>query len=77
MNYIDYLKHEYNKQIDANKKAEKAFKTGTVAQCCSKGWIDRFNEITRNLSSLMHKLEKSLDRELTYTEKFEGFKEVR
>ena len=35
MNYIDYLKHEYNKQIEANKKAEQAFKTGTVAQCCS------------------------------------------
>lgn len=77
MNYIDYLKHEYNKQIEANKKAEKAFKTGTVAQCCSKGWIDRFNEITRELSRLMLLLEKNLGRELTYSEKFEGFKEVR
>lgn len=77
MNYIDYLKKEYNKQIEANKKAEQAFKTGTVAQCCSQGWINRFNEITRELSRLMLLLEKKLGRELTYSEKFEGFKEVR
>ena len=77
MSYIEYLKYEYNKWIAANKKAEYAFKTNTVKQCCDQRWIDRFNEITRNLSSLMHKLEKSLERELTYTEKFEGFKEVR
>lgn len=75
MSNLDDLKRDYNKKLHRNEKAEEWFSTHTVSECLKQ--IELFNEVTRDLSLLITKIEGCLGRKMTKIEKLKGFEEVR
>lgn len=76
------LKKKYNEGLVRNKNAEEYFKTHTIEECSKKFKVkntmmtafDVFNDVVKNLSELMFKIEDITGKELTEHEKFNGFK---
>lgn len=82
MDQLMELKQKYNKALERNKKAEKYLKTHTVEQCeaplkivdgKSFNTFDLFNEVVRELSSLMKEIEARTYRKMTQQEILNGF----
>ena len=75
------LKKKYNEGLKRNLKAEEYFKTHTIEECSKKFKVknglmtsfDVFNEVVKNLSELMFKIENITGRKMTDDEKFNGF----
>lgn len=68
---IEEMIQEYNYWVLRNIKAEEFFVKNPDE---SINYIELFNEIVRNMSRLSVQIEKELGRELTFKEKFYGFK---
>ena len=72
---INRLKADFNYSLDRYKKAVKVFETYPIEK--SLGFIDGFNEVVRDISNSMNKLEILMNRKLTAEELENGFKEVK
>ncbi|WP_271814213.1 hypothetical protein [Clostridium beijerinckii] len=66
------LKKKYNAALDRNKNAEEYFKNHTVEECLK--YLDLFNEVVKELSSLIIQIEISMGKHMTEYEKLNGFK---
>ena len=82
MDQLMELKQKYNKALERNKKAEQYLKTHTVEQCEAPLKIvdgkdfdtfDLFNEVVRELSSLIKEIEARTYRKMTQQEILNGF----
>ena len=72
---INRLKADFNYSLNRYKKAAKAFETYPIEK--SLRLIDAFNEVVRDISNSMNKLEILMNRKLTVEELENGFKEVK
>ena len=83
MDELNELKKKYNEGLKRNLKAEEYLKAHTITECekeikikgigIKKNTFDVFNEVVKNLSELMFKIEDITGREMTDDEKFNGF----
>jgi hypothetical protein len=71
---IRELKQKYNYWLKRNNDAEKYFSTKTVAE--SLKYLELFNKISRELSKLMVQFKTLTGREMTSTEKLNGFTNI-
>ena len=72
---INRLKADFNYSLNRYKKAAKVFAAYPVEK--SLNFIDAFNEVVRDISNSMNKLEILMNRKLTAEELENGFKEVK
>jgi len=81
MDELNELKKKYNEGLKRNNAAEQYFKTHTVEECSKKFKVknslmtsfDVFNEVVKNLSELMFKIEDLTKRKMTHDEVVNGF----
>lgn len=82
MDELIELKRKYNEGLKRNNAAEEYFKTHTVAECSKEFKVmqsimtsfDVFNDVVKNLSELMFKIEDITGEQMTDDEKFNGYK---
>jgi len=71
---LNNLKIEYNRLLKREKNAEN-YLTNVATDAEVEKWMPEFIKITNQLSNMMFKLEKILNREMTHDEIVNGFKE--
>ncbi len=72
---LNRLKADFNYSLNRYKKAVKVFETYPIEK--SLKFINAFNEVVRDISNSMNKLEILMNRKLTAEELENGFKEVK
>ena len=72
---LNRLKADFNYSLNRYKKAVKVSETYPIEQRLR--FIDAFNEVVRDISNSMNKLEILMNRKLTAEELENGFKEVK
>lgn len=70
-NILPTLKQRYNKCLNRNRNAEEYFKTHTVEECLK--YLNLFNQVTQELSSLIFQIEVTMGKKMTTYEKTNGF----
>lgn len=70
-NILPTLKQRYNKCLNRNRNAEEYFKTHTVEECLK--YLNLFNQVTQELSSLIFQIEAIMRKKMTTYEKTNGF----
>lgn len=71
MDGLNELKKKYNEKLQRNKDAEEYFKNNTVEQCLKH--LDLFNQVVKELSELIMKIEKLTGKNMTHYEIINGF----
>lgn len=66
------LKRRYNKCLNRNRNAEEYFKTHKVEECLK--YLNLFNQVTKELSTLIVQIGAVMGKKLTTYEKLNGFK---
>ena len=72
---LNRLKADFNYSLNRYTKAEKVFETYPIEK--SLKFINAFNEVVRDISNSMNKLEILMNRKLTAEELETGYKEVK